>query len=250
MCNLISSELFKIWKGKVTYVVGILFVVIALLQAVVYGSFAASANMEVEITGILGILTPLEGDFSYIIISIFITIIVCQDFSTGSIRQIIGKGSRRANYVFAKYIAMILVVAVFMLAASIIDFIAFSMIGEVGEFSSEVIVQLVIFALGAFSMILGYTAITEFICIVFKKNTITIPLNLLFIFAGGIVAQLTYYLTENEKFYRYWLPNMSASFGDFDIAIEEKIIYIAVFLGLAVVFSSLSAIIFTKRDIE
>ena len=230
MCNLISSELFKITKSKVTYVIGGIFFAMAILQAVAFASIASIEEMIGKITGIIGLMTPLDGDISYIVISIFITIIVCQDFSTGSIRQIIGKGSSKVKYILAKYIAMVLVVTVFMAAYSLIDFAAFSIIGETGTFNATVMQHLCIFMLGAFSMILGYTAITEFICIAFRKNTITIPLNLLLIFVGGMISQLIFFLTENEIFYKYWLSNMSSSFGSFDIAISEKVTYIIIFL--------------------
>lgn len=250
MFNLIASELFKIGKSKVTYVIGSVFAFMALVQIVAYASMASMEEMIGQITGIRGMMTPLEGDLSYIIISIFVTIIVCQDFATGSIRQIIGKGCSKIKYVFAKYIAMVLVIVVFMASYSLIDFVGFSAIGSVGDFNSESIKQIMIFGLGAFSMILGYAAIIEFICILFKKNTIAIPLSLLFTFVGGMVAQLIFYFTENEKIFQYWLSNMSASFCVFEVEISQKMIYIAIFLVIAIVFSALSAFIFHKKDIE
>ncbi len=221
MCNLISSELFKIMKSKVTYVTASIFVGLAIIQMVVY-KMAETMNEAIgAVTGIVGFVLPLEGDISYVFLGIFITIIMCQDFSTGSIRQIISKGVSRTKYVFAKYVAMVLVIALLMAVYSLICFIGFSIIGGVGELNQEVIKHLLLYVLGALCMILSYTAITEFVCILFKKNTITIPINLLFILAGGMISQLAFYLTQNEALYKFWLANMSASFTSFEVGFGE-----------------------------
>ena len=250
MYNLIASELFKIRKSKVTYVIGCVFIALAILEVVVYSSFAGMQDVAEYATGIDGLLTPLEGDLSYLIICIFITIIVGQDFSTGSIRQIIGKGTSKGRYILAKYIAMVCVSAIFLLLFSLIDFAAFSVLGGIGEWNLHIVKHFLIFLVGAFSMILGYTAITEFICILFRKNTVTIPVNLMLILVGGITAEVLSFLTQNEIFIKYWLPSMSASFGDFDLQFGEKIIYIFIFLTIAVAFSAMSVWVFEKKDID
>lgn len=250
MCNLISGELFKIMKSKVTYVTAGIFVVMAVLQMVVY-KMAETMNDNIgELTGIAGFVSPLDGDFSYIFLGIFITIIMCQDFSTGSIRQIISKGVSRTTYVFAKYVAMVLVAALLMAFYSLICFIGCSIIGGVGELNQEVVKYLLLYVLGALCMILGYTAITEFVCILFKKNTITIPINLLFILAGGLISQLAFYLTQNKVCYKFWLANMSASFTSFEVGFGEKLLYMEIFVVLASVFLWWSVFVFKRRDID
>ena len=175
---------------------------------------------------------------------------MCQDFSTGSIRQIISKGVSRTKYVLAKYVAMVLVIALLMAVYSLTCFIGFSIIGGVGELNQEVIKQLLLYILGALCMILSYTAITEFVCILFKKNTITIPINLLFILAGGMISQLAFYLTQNESFYKFWLANMSASFTSFEVGFGEKLLYMEIFVVIASVFTWWSVFVFEKRDID
>ena len=250
MCNLISSELFKIMRSKVTYTIGMIFVALAIFQTVVVKIAVSMGKVMVSPTGIDGFVSPLNGDLSYIVIGIFVTIIMCQDFSTGSIRQIIGKGTSRVKYVFAKFIAMVIVISVLMAGYSVVCFLGCSLIGEVGELASEVMKHLLVYVTGACCMILGYTAITEFVCILFKKNTITIPVNLLFIFVGGVVSQLGFQLTENELFYKYWIANMSASFASFEIGYADKLLYMEIFIVIASVFIWWSVFVFKRRDID
>lgn len=250
MCNLIASELFKIRKSKVTYVIASIFAIIALLQMAIIKWAESTGQAIGEITGIAGFVSPLGGDMNYIFIGIFITIIMCQDFSTGSIRQIISKGTSRTKYVLAKYIAMVVTAFAFILECSLLCFIGFTMMKEVGEINAEIIKHLLMYVLGAFCMILGYTAITELICILFRKNTITIPVNLLFIFFGGLVSQLSFQLTKNELFYKYWIANMSASFASFEIDFADKSLYTEIFIVIASVFIWWSVFIFRKRDID
>lgn len=250
MCNLIVSEWYKITKSKVTYVIGIVFLLMAFLQMLVFGYAEFGTDMDGVLTGVRGITVPLDGDISCSIIGIFATIFICQDFSTGSIRQIIGKGSSKVKYVLAKYITLVMAITVFMILYSLIDFVAFSLLGEIGEINQDVLLHLLVFALGSFSMILSYTAIMEFISIAFRKNTITIPLSVMFLVVGSIITQVLYYITENENMYKYWLVNMSANFGNFEIGINEKLTYIVILVIVAIVFNGLSSFIFQKWDVE
>lgn len=225
MLNLIRSELYKMGKSKVIMVITLCYAFLACIE--VATMFFMSHNVEMQeniasmisitgnkgLCGLDGITVPLNGDLSYIMISIFVTLIMGHDFTSRSIYQIIGKGISRSKYVMAKFTAMICINVVQLAIYSLLCFLGYSMLFGVGGFNVQAANLLVVYFIGALSMIIGYTAIMEVICVLFKKINITMPICILFVFIGGMASQIILYITQEDTLSKYWLTNMSSSFS-------------------------------------
>ncbi len=140
MLNLLSAEFYKLRKSKAIYI-GIL--VAAALVLLLYGSLAmidkinqgevangtagvkvsqvgggmgtdgASQSMMQEI-GVIGVLLQMfGGHFVGIIAAVLVSIFVIREFSTGTIKNLVGKGYSRSTIFFAKMIPVIVLMLVF-----------------------------------------------------------------------------------------------------------------------------------------
>lgn len=140
MLNLLSAEFYKLRKSKAIYI-GIL--VAAALVLLLYGSLVmidknnlgevangtagikvsqvgggmgtdgASQSMMQEI-GVIGVLQQMfGGHFVGIIAAVLVSIFVIREFSTGTIKNLVGKGYSRSTIFFAKMIPVIALMLVF-----------------------------------------------------------------------------------------------------------------------------------------
>lgn len=140
MFNLLSAEFYKLRKSKAIYI-GIL--VAAALVLLLYGSLVmidkinqgevangtagvtvsqvgggmgtdgASQSMMQEI-GVIGVLLQMfGGHFVGIIAAVLVSIFVIREFSTGTIKNLVGKGYSRSTIFFAKMIPVIVLMLVF-----------------------------------------------------------------------------------------------------------------------------------------
>lgn len=140
MLNLLSAEFYKLRKSKAIYI-GIL--VAAALVLLLYGSLVmidkinqgevangtvgvtvsqvgggmgtdgASQSMMQEI-GVIGVLLQMfGGHFVGIIAAVLVSIFVIREFSTGTIKNLVGKGYSRSTIFFAKMIPVIVLMLVF-----------------------------------------------------------------------------------------------------------------------------------------
>lgn len=256
MINLINGELYKIAKSKITYIMGMLFVVFAGIEIGLNAYMMSQPGMMQDmygmdkITGIQGVLFSFSGDITFIFIGLFLSIIIGTDYATGSIRQIVAKGTNRCSIILAKYISGVVASLIMLLIYMVIMFVGCSVLSGVGEINAEVKKQLLLLFIGILSIILGYVALAEFFSFLVKGIGASVAVNLMFIFFGGMLAQLTNYFLNSDIIYRHWLSNMSSCFGNYEVAASEQCGYMGVCMIMAVLFLALSIVLFQKRDID
>ncbi len=262
MYNLLRGEFYKIFKSKVTYIVGALILLSVVAQLAVVGIYAGQDGGsqflygEDTVSGIKCFLACMSGDMMQIFIGIYVAILIYTEYSTRSMGQIVSKGYSKTKIVLSKYIATTIANIAMIAAYAIIIFIGTSIIGEVGD-STGLGTYIIAFIVGNIIMIMSYSGLTTLFAYYFKGTMVGVIFNLIFLFVGGLGLQMIDVFTltteaaiEKGGVYQYWLPCMSATFGDMDTALSNQYMYMGIFIiiGIVSIVGTLSLV--NKRDID
>ncbi len=266
MYNLVRGEFYKVFKSKVTYIVGalILLSVIAQLAVVaIYGAIDGGTQFlygEDTVMGIKCFLASMSGDMMYIFIGVYVAILIYIEYSTRSMGQIVSKGYSKTQVVLSKYIVTTVINICMIGIYAILILVGTSIIGEVGD-AQGLGLYIIAFIVGNIIMIISYGGLATLFAYYFKGSMMGVVFNLVFLFVGGVGLQLVdaiiYNITfaqEKEsvynKLYQYWLPCMSATFGDIDTTLSTQYMFMGIFIiiGIISVVGTLSLV--NKRDID
>lgn len=257
MKNIIASELYKIRKSKLIYILfGIVLILVLVSAALMVFLNSAGLPEEMgvakELSGLTGLSTCLADSTIFLVLAIFVSITTLNDFNSGCIRQIISKGTSRTKYIVGKYFAMSIVGILLMLFNMVCYFTAYSIIGGktgLAGMDSELLRHLLLMLAGTVTFVLSYTAIIEFVSVLLRKTSSALVVSILLSTIVGSTIQILSIFMENATLLNYWLTTMLINFGDFTVPVSTKLIYLAVMGGSAVVFTIGNALVFNKRDI-
>lgn len=279
MINLLSAEFYKIRKSKAIYI-GIL--VAAALVLLIYGSLAMIDKInqgevangtagiivfpnaeEAEMVGapqsimqeigVIGVLQQMfGGHFVGIIAAVLVSIFVIREFSTGTIKNLVGKGHTRLTIFFAKMIPTIALTLVFealVAAVSIcmgIPFMGWDAFSATAWENVAVYVGLQLLfgaAVAVIYMLVGEltrnlaAGISVSIGVLMFSTTLTAGLDLVF---HGMEFQPS----------KYWVLDLMSSCHIADFPSEFIVRSVTVSIVWCLIASALGALHFRKADVK
>lgn len=266
MINLLHSELYKLRKSKSYKVAAALSVLFVLFTYALFGIMqnmgTGSGNpgtMEIvqKLSGI-GIMDIMKQMFAncnaIIFATIFMCIFVINDYSSGAIKNFVGKGYRREEVYLAKFfvtelgaVTLYLLVAVSVLVAGIAYFGTEQLTGAFWtDFGNYLTMQIL--------YLTGYTAINVFVCAMARNMASGVLISVLGImmFSGPILNGLDYFLGflgADFGISQYWIMSVISNCPVADIPSGFIVQSGIVAGGWLVAAMTGGMILFSKRDI-
>lgn len=199
MINLLKADFKRVLKDKLLLVVCILAVVFAFITPLLYrlllGDTLADPALEAMGLSIVSAKSQFFGAFSLgnnlgLVIPIFLGIILCKDFSHGTVRNKIISGKSRTSVFFSMYI----VCAVAMWVVALIH--AFLTLGisliffdyQATEFTSADLIYFFESLTFEFLVYLCVAAIVSFLCVAMKNAGLVIVVYVAIMFGLTMIA--------------------------------------------------------------
>lgn len=248
MINVISSEIYKIFKSKIFY--GILIVFLAMNSIAFISGFKeklASGSSEILGTGVSNYQSSYGEDGIIYIILIFVAFLITAEYANGSIRQMACHGIERWKLVIGQYIAISLVITIVVLGFGFINLLSFTMLSGLGEVDMTAFMRM---NLGILCMIWASTGVSDFLSYLLKNVGVTIIVSIVLAVGSNFIVSLFAVLTKNDTFTMYGLTNMRKIIINFTSRPEDvmKCCLVLVLIGLAAILGS--CLLFSKRDVD
>ena len=243
MNNVTRSQSFRISKSR-TFRIMMIFSVIGAIAACMTGV----ENIEAEarpFTGYAALYTAMDSEYIFMIVGIFASIIFMGDYSSGSIRQIIGKGISRERYVIGTLSSVTFFSLVLLFISDSIAFIMGTVFGEgVGHVPAQEWIWPVVANL---IFVFMFTAFTMLVVSVSRKISVTLVIALLTpTFLAGISDIVKHYTD------RKWGIDPSSQLTRImkqDTAFIDRLIPSVAYLAVGCLFVYLSIMTVRKRDL-
>jgi ABC-2 type transport system permease protein len=251
MMNVISSELYKIFRSKIFYVITII-----LLGMIIIGTAAAvyvrktselTPKLMEQMSGFSGYQGSYGADIIFYIILIFAACLITAEYANGSIRQMACHGIARWKLVLGQYIAISSVIIMILVIFGIINLLTGTILFQLGEVD---VVSFIRMNLGMLCMFLGISGLGTLFSYLFKNSGITVAISVLFVLCSNLIVQLPTLITKNDIYLRYSLANMRETIIDFNSKPEDVIKCSMVFLLIGVVTVLGANLLFSKRDVD
>ncbi|MDE6608204.1 MAG: ABC transporter permease [Lachnospiraceae bacterium] len=278
MFNLLKGEFYKLFKSKALYVSCLVAVISVIF---VYGMLIVASKIQsgeidngsagVYVTGeemgesgvsimeemtILDVLQQLFGNFGTFFIAVLVPILVVGEYTSGAIKNVVGKGYARWKIFASKYISSVIASILLMLLMVIVTVLCGYFVGKGQEINATFFLELFCFAgiqlcigaalsgvvitIGELSRSLGVGIAISFGSVVFS-TLITAGLDLLVHFV----------LPESDfKFSAYWLVDLIMECPLRNIETGFIVRALAVSAAWIVIAAGIGGFHFKKADIK
>ena len=268
MFNLIRSEVYKFFKGKMFYITFGAFIFISVFHSIEYliiqGRINNPSTALVQVEYLKSFVSSgafwgknapyvLLSNIAYwyIAISVLVSGIVVSEFSTGTIKNIISSGKRRIDIYFSKLLTLSLGSLILLVTVTIATCTSATIVdGWGGAFTFDSLVPIIRTAGLEAVMFLAIASFMMMIAILVRNPIATIALG--FIFPIGLmVLERLCNLVDSMKFLLDYFPSrlMSA------VAVPNPEGYnigltLWVGIGFIIVSTAIGLFTFLKRDIN
>ena len=245
MLNVITSEFYKIFKSKVFMILSVVLLTmfgIILASNLYYGEAAQQLS-----TGISSYQEIYGQDITYYLILIFVTCLITNEYTNGTIRQMACHGIARWKLVVGQYIAMYLaIVCILVLFGA-----AYSLVSTIfNEFGEVNFIALLGMSIGTLCMFFGVAGIGTLLAYLFKNGIAATLMGILFVLSKDLLAYLLKALTKSSIFTSYSFSNMRRIILDYTSSPKEVFICSGIFLAVGVMTIVGSCLLFSKLDID
>lgn len=197
MCNLLKSDLTRIFKDKLLLIICIIGAAFALASPLLYTALTASLDLEAELGMVVDAKTLfftafLPGDNFGLVLTIFITIILCKDFSYGTIRNKIVCGKSRKDIFLSLFFSCAIVLCAIIVAHALLTLLLSLCFFpyQDGGFTGKDFLYLVESIALEILVYLFIAALITFLCVSMKNTGLTIvcviAISFLCALVGGI----------------------------------------------------------------
>ncbi|MBP5254133.1 MAG: ABC transporter permease [Lachnospiraceae bacterium] len=265
MERLIGFEFRKLFRRPAFYVCMGITVLLTLLAALTSyfflvfimdiipdSEFMGDALIEAGINGRAYLMNAVSNGNVITILAVFIALFICEDYTDGAAKNVIGRGFGRVEWVLARYITAFVAALILTAVAMLSGFAIATIIGGPGEGWNIGTVGLIGLQV---LLILGYTAMFTFFSLLVRKAGGAIALNLFVpaVITAALTLADTFIDSETFMLQDFWLGSIEGNYslmvltGDF----EQEFFVTApitavVYLGL---FVALSCLIEHRRDV-
>jgi len=245
MHNVISAQLYKCFKTKGFYIMLIIAVICTATDVVIVSTTLQSKETEV-INGFLSMYDALSGGLFLIFVGIYAAIAYSSDYSSKSIRQIIGKGTKRTVYTLGMLVTVTAVSLIIVAAAYASGFIKGTIFGSgVGSFNAAMMIKFVIAVLVFTFMYVAYTGL---IANLTRKTTYTL---LITIFTPPLLQMVMIIIKAVSKQDVLMLDPISMMDKAVTVGTPngEYLTAVIVYFCAGIIFTYMSIIVAKKKDL-
>ncbi len=223
MGRLLHFEFHKLIRQKSFYIC--LAVAVAMLLATTYTSALISRDIaepsEMGIDGMDIMIGAVSGGTLVMVMGVFIPLFACEDYASGTIRNIITRGYTRLGIFCAKLITVLLATALMTAVCMASGYLIGTIFGGSGTqpFDADTVKLL----LCQFAVILAEAALFYAVSSVLQKTGGAIAICLVLPMVVTILLTLAdTALAEKEiELSGYWLDRINASLGSFDVTDKD-----------------------------
>lgn len=263
MNNLLSAEFFKLFRRKSFYICIAILVLLTLISGIVMKVLLVTETLPAEqmeqmkltdsdMSGANQLAgTFADSDTLSLVLAIFISLFICTDYSSGTIKNTCSRGYSRWKVYASKLVAVWFVAAVFIIVSIIIRYLIYGALFEFGTVTNGMMKEFMVICGTAMLIYMAMSTIFVFISTLAKNSGIAIATNVaLSTFVALILQLLDMFSKLKITFSHYWLVSISAEISHFNIAdgvITRILVVTAVY---AVVFLIAGFTLFQKEDIK
>ena len=228
MPNIIKYEIKKMISSKITYICLLLTM---LLSAVVSYGFLGM-NADNTLVGVFVSAIPSAG--YDLVLAIMISIFICEDYSVGVIKMIIGRGYERKEIYFAKCLMVSLYTVILSLACVLTGLI----VGYMLPFNNKALsAKAISIVLVQFLVMLVITTMMVMLAVIIQKKSIAIAVNILAPSIIQLIWEIADEYIKGLKFSHYWVAMFMNELTNDKIASDRimeimvcSVIYIFLFI--------------------
>ena len=269
MRNLLKSDLTRIFKDKLLLIICIVGAAFALASPLLYTALTVSLDLEAELGMIVDAKTLfftafLPGDNFGLVLTIFITIILCKDFSYGTIRNKIVCGKSRKDIFLSLFFSCAIVLCSIIIAHALLTLLLSLCFFpyQDGGFTGKDFLYLVESIALEILVYLFIAALITFLCVSMKNTGLTIvcviAVTFLCALVGGIAqialqftpptsegaSQVLQFLTKSNIFIGSIIGQVSSyTFKDMLYVLIPTIVGSAALIGFGI-------FVFNKKDVK
>ena len=191
MMNVVSSEIYKIFKSKIFY--GVLIVLLMMNAMVLISGLSATRSSTILGTGISVYQESYHADGIIYIILIFVVFLITSEYANKTIRQKGCRGIERWKLVLGQYIAISLVAIIVVLGFGFINLLLFTVLFGLGGVNIIVFMRM---NLGMICIILATTGLGTFVSHLSRNIGIAVILSIVLFPGSDYIAKLFALLTK------------------------------------------------------
>lgn len=261
MINILKVDLYKMFKAKSFYVIGIILAAFSALNAYMYARITLDANEKIGMfLGSFNFFKVFTENISSVVIymTLFVVLFTVSEFSNGTIKNIATKGYLRESIYFSKLIAGIISTLIYMVVVALSIYLPYIFVLR-GHITNEF--EMPKYFVNSFFIMLlhflAYISIGLMIASLVRKSGISIVC--LFAFLAliplllDILDKLLGYVVETEiRMSNYFIStNLSYALSYADLSIPDKDILRVILVPICFFVASVAIGVtaFKKRDI-
>lgn len=227
MINLLSAEFYKLRKSrsfKVAAGLAVLFTVaVYLLEELLLSGLVENVDKAmIERSNILHILKQMFGQCNTIIfVTIFVCLFAMGDYSSGAVKNIVGKGLRREEIYLARFLVTEFGAVLIYLLTALAVFIGGVIVQRTGQINGAVLYDFISYLSLQILYLTAYTAIIILVCEI-TRNTAGILISILgiMLFSNMVFEGIDIVIKAVGAPFtlsKYWIMTVIASCPDADI---------------------------------
>ena len=251
MKDIIKSEFYKVRKSVVTKVTAICILAIAGIQALAYVYAKLSGGVWEEIFhGTRGCDTYAyfcTGSFFLVFVAMFIGGMVTNEFTHGTVRQVVSRGVPKAKIALGQYFALSVNMTVIALIPAIL---LMAVATACWGFGSVSVPRFLLIIFGQLAIIWSYTGISMLIAHITRSGGLAIGLNILFLLGGSLGAEILAILTEKDWILDYWILSMMSYAVDRTLEWEVQFKFGAILIVVGIICTVLGTLRFHVSDVN
>lgn len=249
MKNIMSSELYKVRKSKITLITGLVLLATVLLM------FGMMGMVQLLIGDIEGIgMTAVDsfasfptGEFYYVFVALFAGGLIATEYTTGTVRQVVSRGTARWKIALGQYVVLAATMTVLTFGAALLRSVVCGVIWEFGSVGAG---KCFMILLGWIAVIWSYAAFSVLIAHLTRSGGLSIGINIMVLLGGDMAALILSQVTKSEFFYKYWLTSVQNSALNYEQPFIEQLGFIGILFAFGAICIGLSILLFSKRDIS
>lgn len=264
---MLKSEIYKLFSRKSFYVCAIVIMIMTGIRVWSYASYLSTrcgfdvTLLDLKETGLTGweALKGLSFDnLTIVISSIFTSIFVCSEFSSGVIKNLVLRGKNKFSIYFSKMIVSMLVPFVYTVLSAAVSFFLGSYLWNWANWEQKYLNSIIIPILLFLLVQMAYQSIFVMFCYLFKSSGWSTAVN--FGFATSLIPMLVIgwgnYVLKNwfgvTESFLYWMDEGFANVYSYSFPLEDELMKIFpwVVLGYFVIPAIIGSIIFWKREVK
>lgn len=251
MKQLLRFEFRKLFRAKSFIVCSLISFALILISVLTYKALSGVINdpsiIETGYTGLLMLKSSYNNGSVTLIGSIMISLLVCDDYTNDTLKNVYAKGYTKENVFLAKMISSLTAFLIMLLGGMILSFffgcVFFDGVGEAGSNYAGSMIAIILIALAYFTIFFS-------IAILLRKLSLSITINIIGPIGMTAILALADSILKIKDFSltSYWLDGRLTELSKLTPETSSVIGGVVVAIVVIAGFFSLGYFIHRKRD--